>query len=491
MFKKVLIANRGEIAVRVIRTCREMGILTVALYETADQGSLHVRLADECVRLESPAGFLDQAAILAIAQAKGVDAIHPGYGFLAERTDFAAAVTAAGITFIGPPADSMELARYKIGALARAREAGFATVAHSHTSFDEGQFMALQVEAERLGYPLVVKSCHGGRGAGERLVRSPERLAEAVRQAQAESYAVYDDRRVYLERAILPARQVNVQIVADNQGNVIHLGEREGSLQMGHRKVLEESPAPCLMQAQRERLWQTAVDLARLFHYQNVGTVEFLLAEDGQFYFTEIKARIQAEHPLTEMVTRIDLVREQIRLASGQPLGLTQQDIDLRGWAMLCRVNAEDPWHNFMPSPGHLQRVRLPMGIEVRVDTFVYSGCDVSAQYDPLLAKLTVWGPDRPTCLARLRCALEDFKLVGAPTNLPTLQQLLHEPALAQGDYTTDFLTHPLGEVENGDGYARDLAVAAAVLAMRRTHLFTPSRPERLNSGWHQDSRRM
>lgn len=491
MFKKVLIANRGEIAVRVIRTCREMGIATVALYETADHGSLHVRLADECVRLESPAGFMDQAAILRIAGEVGADAIHPGYGFLAERVEFATACEAAGITFIGPPAESMGQAHYKIGALARAREAGFATIAHSYTSFDEGQFAALQAEAERLGYPLVIKSCHGGRGAGERLVRSPERLAEAVRQAQAESYAVYDDRRVYLERAILPARQVNVQIVADNRGKVIHLGEREGSLQMGHRKVLEESPAPCLTPKQREQLWQTAVELARLFHYQNVGTVEFLMGEDGEFYFTEIKARIQAEHPLTEMVTRIDLVREQIRLASGRPLGLTQQDIDLRGWAMLCRVNAEDPWHNFMPSPGHLQRVRLPAGMEVRIDTFVHSGCDVSAQYDPLLAKLTVWGPDRPTCLARLRCALEDFNVAGTPTNLPMLQQLVHEPALASGNYTTDFLAQPLAEVESGVDYTRDLAVAAAVLAMRRTHLFTPSRPERLNSGWHQDSRRL
>ncbi|MEW5985331.1 MAG: biotin carboxylase N-terminal domain-containing protein [Chloroflexota bacterium] len=496
MFRKMLIANRGEIAVRIERTCREMGIQTVALYEAADRRSLHVRLADECVPLNSPQGFLDGQAILEIAQAKGVDAIHPGYGYLAEEASFIRACNEADIVFIGPPAVVVERVRHKIDTLRRARAAGFPTVEYAPTIFDADDLAgddgrALHEAVAHLGYPVVIKSCSGGRGRGERLVWSADRLLEAARRAQAEAQAVYGNRRVYLERAILPAHQVGVQIVADEYGRLIHLGEREGSVQYGSRKVIEEAPAPCLTQPQREHLWQTALDLARLFEYQNVGTVEFLVDGSGQFYFTEFKARIQVEHPLTEMVAQVDLVREQLRLAAGEPLTLEQAGVQLKGWGVLAHVNAEDPWQRFLPGPGRLQRVRLPGGPGVRVDSYVYSGCDVPAAYDPLVAKLVAWAADRPQTVERLRRALAETVLVGTPVNLSLLRRILGTPEVAAGTYTTEFLARPLPDEEQPESYWRDLAVTAAVLYVRRNQAFHPAVPERTLSGWHQDSRRL
>ncbi|MBK8989049.1 MAG: biotin carboxylase [Chloroflexi bacterium] len=490
MFKKILIANRGEIATRIIMTCREMGLYAIALYEAPDQGSRHVRIADECVLLDSPRGFLDQEAILRIAQEVGAEAIHPGYGYLAEEPDFVAACGAAGIVFVGPGTAVLHTLRNKIEALAKARAAGFPVVDYAPVSFDEGDFKALEVAAEMIGYPLVVKSCSGGRGLAERLLKSPLYLEATVERAQMESQALYGNRRVYLEKAILPAHQIGVQILADKQGNIIHLGEREGSLQYSSRKVVEEAPAPCLTQALRERIWAAAVGIARLFHYENAGTVEFLVDGDGNFYFTEIKARIQVEHPLTEMVTRLDLVREQIRIAAGEPLGQTQADVRLDGWAILCRIHAEDPWRR-LPSPGQMRRVRLPGGPEVRVDTYVYSECDVPAKYDSLIAKLTVWGEDREQCLARVRRAVEDFQLVGTPTNLPLLQHVLCSEAFAHGRYDTNLLTTEFTCEPQRESYFSDLAVIAAMLYVRRNQMFRPSVPPRALNAWHQDSRRL
>lgn len=489
MFKKILIANRGEIAVRIVRACREMGINTIALYEPSDKDSLHVRLADECALITSPAEFFNQERILAIAQERGADAIHPGYGFLAEEVSFIRACDEAGITFIGPSAEVVEVVRDKIGALQKARQAGFPTVTHSAVSYGEFQLEAMLLSADSLGYPLVIKSCSGGRGIGEKLVRSPEKLEETVRRAQAEAQAVYGSRQVYLEKAILPAHQVNVQIVADKYGRMVHLGEREGSLQVSNRKLVEESPAPCLSDEQRQRLWQTALELAQLFGYQNVGTVEFLVDENGQFYFAEFKSRLQVEHPLTEMMTKVNLVREQIRVAAGEPLTWTQDKIPFFGHAMLCRISAEDPWNGYLPSPGRLRRVRWPGGYCVRVDSYVQSGSDVPGAYDPLIAKLTVWGNDRQTCFLRMRCALEDTKLVGTPTNLPLLQQLFHAHDFAAGRYDTEFLGHPFEANDRPEDYFRDLAAITAVLYLRRKQTFQPSIPERLNGGWHRASR--
>lgn len=388
MFKKILIANRGEIATRIIITCREMGLHTIALYEAPDAGSRHVRIADECVRLDSPQGFLDQEAILRIAQETGADAVHPGYGYLAEEPAFVAACEAAGIVFVGPGTAVLQTLRNKIEALAKARAAGFPVVDYAPISFDESDLNALEAAADLIGYPLVVKSCSGGRGSAERLLKSPQNLEATVQRAQMEAQAVYGNRRVYLEKAILPAHQVGVQILADKSGNIIHLGEREGSLQYSNRKVVEESPAPCLTPDLRQEIWAAALGIARLFNYENAGTVEFLVDTEGNFFFTEIKSRIQVDHALTEMITRMNLVQEQLRIAAGEPLGWTQADVRLEGWAMLCRIHAEDPWRR-LPSPGRLRRVRLPGGPEVRVDTYVYSECDVPGNYDSLIAKLT------------------------------------------------------------------------------------------------------
>lgn len=491
MFKKILIANRGEIAVRIIRTCREMGLRTVALYDASDRDSLHVRLADECVLLPSHHAFMDANLIVAIAQEQGADAVHPGYGFLAEDVTLIHACEDAGIAFIGPPAEVVAAARYKIGALEKARAAGFPTVDHSQRSFSEGDFADLAAEAAQIGYPLVVKSCRGGRGRGERLVNTPELLPEVVRRAQVESKAVYGHNELYIEKAILPAHQVGVQIVADRHGNLVHLGEREGSIIHSNQKIVEESPSLCLSPERREVLLETAVQLARLFDYQNVGTVEFLVDTAGEFYFSEIKARIQIEHTLTEMMTRIDLVREQIRLAAGEPLGYAQEDIDFRGWGIMCRLQAEDPSRRYMPSPGRLRRVRLPGGPEVRVDTYLYCDSEVPPYYDPLIAKTTVWAPDRPAAIDRLRRALEDFAIIGAPTNLPLLMAVLRAPAFISGDYATDLLHQPLTAKPATDieTLRQDLAVAAAIFYTRRHEAFAPEVPDQWASGWHRTSR--
>jgi len=490
MFQKILIANRGEIAVRILRTCREMGLLSVALYQPADVGSLHVRLADECVPLTSPAGFRDAEAIIAIAREKGADAVHPGIGFLAEEAGFARACAAAGLAFIGPPPEILESVRSKIHALNCAHQAGFPTLPHSEACLS-GAETDMMAAAEKLGFPLVIKSCRGGRGRGERLVRTADRFAEALRRAQKESLAVYGDASVYLERAVLPTHQLGVQVLADAHGNLIHLGEREGSLIYGNQKVIEETPAPSLNPAQRQQLWQLALDLARLFKVQGAATVEFLLDQAGQFYFTEIKARLQVEHPVTEMVTRVDLVREQIRLAAGERLTRPQSAVAFTGWGMVTRLTAEDPWRRFLPSPGLLRRVRLPSGPEVRVDTYVYSGCEVPAEYDPLIAKLAVWGEDRAACLARLKRALMEFKLVGTSTNLPLLQRIVQALDFEKGIYDSEFLAHPFDGSPEQEEQFRDLAAVAALLFARRTQAFTPSTPKRLLSRWHRDSRRL
>ncbi|MCL4805673.1 MAG: ATP-grasp domain-containing protein [Anaerolineae bacterium] len=493
MFRKILIANRGEIAVRIIRTCREMGIRTVAVYEASDRESLHVRLADECVQLPGHAGFMEPETLLAIAVERGVDVLHPGYGFLAEDANFIRACEGAGIAFIGPPAEVVAATSDKIGALEKVRAAGIPTVIHSTRSFGDDEFDDLTAEAGRLGFPLVIKSCSGGRGRGERLIARADQLAEVARRARMEARAVYGNSRLFLERAILPAHQIGVQIVADNHGNLVHLGDREGSIIHRNQKLVEEAPSLCLSPARRAALLDTALRVARLFNYQNVGTVEFLVDETGEFYFSEIKARIQIEHTLTEMMTRLDLVREQIRLEAGEPLGYSQPDIEIRGWAITCRLQAEDPARRYMPSPGHLRHVRLPGGPEVRVDTYLYCDSEVPAFYDPLIAKVTVWAADRPACIDRMRRALEDFAIIGAPTNLPLLMSIMRSPGFVDGHYTTDFLAgevaaKPATDIED---VRRDLAVIAAVLYSRHHEAFVPRLPDQWATGWHRSSRQI
>jgi acetyl-CoA carboxylase, biotin carboxylase subunit len=491
MFKKVLIANRGEIATRIVRTCRDMGISTVALYEKADRTSLHVRLADECVELKSERGYMDRQAIIDIAQRTGAGAVHPGYGFLAERPDFIDACAEAGLVFVGPPSEVVARLQCKIDALAEARRAGYPTTDFSERSYGPDELPAIRAAAARLGFPLIIKSCVGGRGRGARLVRTPEAFDEAVRWAQAEAQAVYNDRLIYLERVIPAAHTLSVQVLSDDYGAAVHLGEREGSLQLGNQKLIEETPAPCLNEEQRARICATALDLARFFDCRSAVSVEFLADDAGNFHFTEIKPRIQIDHPVTEFVSGIDIVREQLRIAAGEPLGYTQSGIDLLGWAMECKITAEDPWHDFLPSPGYLRLVRLPGGPHVRVDTYVYSRYAVPVRYDPILAKVSVWAANRDECIGRLRRALQDFTIIGIPTNLPYQQRLVAHPDFVAGRYTMDSLEHTLPDACGDETYLRDLAVAAAIGFARRNLAFQPTVPEYTRPGWHRSSRQL
>jgi acetyl/propionyl-CoA carboxylase alpha subunit len=452
-----------------------------------------VRLADECVELTSKGGYLDGAEIIQIAQRVGVDAIHPGYGFLAERADFIRSCEQAGITFIGPPSDVVAALGSKIGALERAERAGFATPAHSSTSFSAQDFDLLEAEAEELGYPLIIKACAGGRGRAARVVRSRKGLERAARQSHAEAQIVYGSDSVFLERAILPCHFIDVQLVGDSYGTLLHLGDRDGSVQRYNQKLFAEAPAPCLSPAQRLEVQQMALDIARLFNFRGVGTVEFLMDGEGKLYFSEIKPRIQVEHPVTEMVTRIDLVREQLELAAGKRIHLRQEDIRVEGWAMQCRINAEDPWNNFLPSPGTLRRFRLPGGPNVRVDTYGYSGCEVPVRYDPMLAVVAVWGEDRRECLNRMRRALQDFAITGVQTNLPFFQRVMEDPDFIRGEYTTQYIWRPwLSRAsEPAPELLRDLAVAAAIAYVMRYQSSKPILPERMRTGWHRSSREL
>jgi acetyl/propionyl-CoA carboxylase alpha subunit len=491
MFKKILIANRGEIAVRIARTCRDLGIASVALYDDTDAGSLHVRLADQCVRLSSSLGYVNQEEVIRHALATGAEAIHPGYGFLAEQPDFIRACQAAGLVFIGPPADVVAMLKNKIATLRHAAEAGFRTPLHSVTSYDEDQIDALRAEADRIGYPVVIKSCSGGRGRGTRVVRSPDLLVEGVRQAQAGSAAVFRDRRVYLEQAILPSHYVEVQLLGDQQGHLIHLGERDSSIQRNNQKLISESPAPYLSATQREHLWTTALQIARLFGCYSACTVEFVVDQDEQFYFTEIKPRIQVEHSLTEMIAAVDIVRSQIRTAAGLPLTLRQEDVQLRGCAMQCRIKAEDPWNNFLPSPGQIELFRQPGGPYVRVDTYAYSGCAIPLRYDPMFAKLIISGRDRDDCLNRMRRALEETFVTGIQTNLALLQNVFEDSLFALGTYTTEYSRRPQPGSHAPQSQLRDLAAIAAAVHLLRAGTGQPMQPERLRSGWHRSSRRL
>lgn len=491
MFKKILVANRGEIAARIVRACRGLGIGAVALYEREDINSLHVRLADECALLDSPDGFNDLDAIMAAARKVGADAIHPGYGFLAEEPEFAEACEAAGIAFIGPSAEVTASVRDKTNALHRVAEAGFQTVTYSGNSYGRDELDAMSNAATEMGFPLVIKSCRGGRGLGERWVDSAEKLATIVSNAQSRSLEVYGNRRVYLEKAILPAHQIGVQILGDRHGGLIHLGEREGSIISRASKIVEESPAPCLSDEQRAQLHQAALAIARLFNYDNAGTVEFIVDADGSFYFTEIKARIQVEHPLTEVRSGVDLIREQIHIASGKRLALTQDDVNLRGHAIMCRVLARDPWAEFIAAPGELTRVRYPCGAQVRIDTYVYCDAHIPTIYEPLIAKVTAWDSDRAACIGRMETALQDTKLIGIQTNIAYLQRIMETEAFRIGNYATDLAVTPFSDRRQPKAHYRDLAIIAAALYVVRTQSVADTTPVQQTNGWRHSARRM
>jgi acetyl-CoA carboxylase biotin carboxylase subunit len=441
MFNKVLVANRGEIALRVIRACRELGIQTVAVYSEADRESLHVRFADDDVCIGPPPGrqsYLNIPRIIAAAEITGADAIHPGYGFLAENAEFAQICKASNITFIGPTAEQIQAMGDKASARRLAKEAGVPTVPGSEgilSSPDE----AVVVAAE-LGFPVIIKATAGGGGKGMRIAQDEEAFGQLFSLAQNEALAAFGNGDVYLEKYLDRPRHVEIQVMGDTHGRVVHLGERDCSIQRRHQKLVEESPSPALTPALRARMGEASVALAAAIGYVGAGTVEFLLAPDGSFYFMEMNTRIQVEHPVTEMVTGFDLVKEQVRVAAGEPLSFPSELNGLRGHAIECRVNAEDPARNFQPCPGHITAYHPPGGPGVRVDTHVYAGYNVPPYYDSLLAKVIVHGRDRPEALARMGQALESFILEGVPTTIPFLARLIRHPDFVAGRVDTKFL---------------------------------------------------
>lgn len=437
----VLIANRGEIALRVMRACHELGLTTVAVYDEADRGARHVAYATRsCLVAPGPTGraYLHGEALIAAALESGADAIHPGYGFLAENAAFATAVIAAGLTWIGPPPPAIAVMGDKVAARALAEMAGVPVVPGSPGPVDD--VATVQALAERWGYPVAIKAAGGGGGRGFRVARQPEEVAAALEGASREAAQFFANPAVYVEKYIERPRHIEVQVLADHHGHLLHLGERDCSIQRRHQKLVEEAPSPAVDAALRARLGETALRLARAADYGSAGTVEFLLAPDGAFYFLEMNTRIQVEHTVTEMVTGIDLVKEQLRIAAGEPLGYDQAAIEWRGHAIEVRLNAEDAAADFRPTPGLITAYREPTGFGVRVDSAVIAGDSISPRYDSLIAKLIVWGRDRTEALGRLGRALSDFQIEGVPTTLPFHQRLLTHPVFRAGQATTDFI---------------------------------------------------
>lgn len=446
MFQKVLIANRGEIAVRVIRACRELGIRTVAVYSDADREALHVKLADEayCIGPKtSKESYLSIANIMSVATKVGADAIHPGYGFLAENADFAEICAACNITFIGPDPEAIIKMGDKSTAKETMKSAGVPTVPGTD-GLVEDIAEAIRT-ANEIGYPVMVKATAGGGGRGMRVAVDDEDLEKAIRQAQNEAKTAFGNPGVYLEKFVEGPRHVEIQIMADKHGNVVYLGERDCSIQRRHQKLIEEAPSPALSPELRAQMGEAAVAAARAVNYHGAGTVEFLLDKHGKFYFMEMNTRIQVEHPVTELVTGYDLIKEQITVAAGHPLSFTQNEVKLDGWAIECRINAENPAKNFMPSPGQITDYLPPGGFGVRVDSAAYAGYTIPPYYDSMIAKLIVWGKDRDEAIARMKRALEEFVVGGISTTIPFHLKVLEHEVFVGGDFDTKFLeNYPL-----------------------------------------------
>lgn len=439
MFEKVLIANRGEIALRIHRACREMGIKTVAVHSTADADAMHVRMADEAICIGPASGkesYLNKAAIITAALISGADAIHPGYGFLSENADFAEMVEEHGLTWIGPSPAMIRMMGDKITAKRAAIEAGLPVVPGSDGAVDTVED-ALEA-AEKMGYPVLIKATAGGGGKGMKIARTPSELPEAYRLARSEAKASFTSDEVYIEKYLENPRHVEMQVLADNYGNVVHLGERDCSMQRNNQKVLEETPCPALNAEQRKKIGKTVTDAMKRLGYSNVGTIEFLY-ENGEFYFIEMNTRLQVEHPITEMVTGIDLVREQIRVASGAHLNYTQEDVHFDGHAIECRINAEDPY-TFIPFPGKIKQWHSPGGLWTRVDSGMYTGYTVPPHYDSMIAKLIVFGKTRNGCLMRLHRAIDEFVIEGIKTTLPLHKEIISTPDFVDGNYNIHWL---------------------------------------------------
>ncbi len=464
-FKKVLVANRGEIAVRVIRACREMGIATVAVYSEADRPALHVRQADEAQPIGPPPSresYLRIDRILDAAGRTGADAIHPGYGFLAENAAFASACGDAGVVFIGPRPETIALMGEKTSARRVAVEAGVPVVPGTLEPLADDA--AINKEAGRIGYPLMLKAAAGGGGKGLRLVAGAGELASAVARARSEARSAFGDDSVYIEKAILQPRHIEIQILADQHGNAVQLFERECSIQRRHQKIIEESPSPFVTPELRERMGALAIALVKRAGYVNAGTLEFLVDAERNPYFLEMNTRLQVEHPVTEMVTGEDLVKLQIRIAQGETLKIRQEDLRQRGHAIECRVYAEDPESGFLPSPGRIVALRVPGGPGVRDDSGVYEGYEVPIHYDPLISKLVAYGYSRRDAILRMRRAVSEYKILGIKTTLPFFERVLHHPAFVAGDFDTSFVERVFAQADSTRERPFDVAVAAAAL---------------------------
>ncbi|MEJ2182052.1 MAG: acetyl-CoA carboxylase biotin carboxylase subunit [Nitrospirota bacterium] len=440
MFKKILIANRGEIAVRVIRACRELGIPTVAVYSSGDKESMHVRLADEAVCIGPPdplQSYLNIPALLTTAELTDASAIHPGYGFLSENAHFAETCASAGIVFIGPTSRNIRMGGDKSKAREVLKKNGVPVVPGSEGVL-AGEEAALKL-AKKIGFPVILKAAHGGGGRGMKIVPGPEDLSNAFHLAQREAVSAFGTKDLYMEKYITELRHIEVQIAADGEGDVIHLGERDCSIQRRHQKLVEEAPSPFVSPRMRRKMGDLAVKAAKAFNYRNVGTVEFAVGPEGETYFMEINTRVQVEHPVTEAVTGVDLVKEQIRLAAGEPLSVKQSQVRLSGHAIECRINAEDP-ERFVPSPGKITFLYLPGGPGVRVDTAAYAGWSVPPHYDSLIAKLIVHGRDRTEAIARMKRALGEFQVEGIKTTIPFHRLVLDNEHFISGNFNTRFV---------------------------------------------------
>jgi acetyl-CoA carboxylase biotin carboxylase subunit len=495
MFNKVLIANRGEIAVRVIRACRELGLGIVAVYSEADRQALHVRYADEAYLLgpaPSRESYLRGDKIIEFAKASGAGAIHPGYGFLAERADFAQACLDEGLAFIGPKPSSIAAMGDKAIARATVASAGIPVVpgTEGEGSLPDDELLEL---APKIGFPLLIKATAGGGGKGMREVRNIKQMPALLDAARREAEAAFGDGNVYLEKLVEGARHIEIQILADTLGSVIHLGERECSLQRRHQKLLEESPSPFVGNDEdlRQRMGEVAVRAAQAVGYVNAGTIEFLVDKEKNFFFLEMNTRLQVEHPVTEAVTGVDIVKEQIRIARGRSLGHTQEDISIKGWAIECRINAENPYQNFMPSTGRITHLLLPTGPGVRVDTGVYPGFEISPYYDSLISKLIVYGETRAEAILRMRRALEEYKIVGVRTNISFHQNLMDSHRFMAGRFDTRFVEErfSMETAEESKAKYPDIAAIIATLVahqqtQRSAHVIQRGKRDTSNWKW-------
>ena len=481
---KLLIANRGEIAVRIIRACREMGIGTVAVYSDVDRLSPHVLMADETFPIgPAPASdsYLNMDRLLEACATSRANMVHPGYGFLAENAEFAERCAEAGLTFIGPPPEAMEVMGLKIAARKVMQAAGVPVVPGTEGGIpaDEDESAAL---AEKIGYPVMIKADAGGGGKGMRLVRSADEIKSALRGAASEAGASFGNATVYMEKFVERPRHIEIQVMGDRQGNVIHFGERECSIQRRHQKVIEECPSPVVSEEMRAAMGEVAVKAAKAVNYHNAGTIEFLVDPKMNFYFLEMNTRLQVEHPVTELVTGTDLVKMQLEVAAGRPLPMTQEDVKMRGAAIECRIYAEDPAMGFLPSPGPIHGLRQPGGPGIRDDSAIYPGGEVTIHYDPLISKLSTWGRTRAEAIERMMRALEEYKILGIKTNIPFHERVMREPHFISGDFDTSYIDRLLGDdagrpLEAEEDRTDVALVAAALAAYRRDEKIAASAP--------------